>query len=520
MALTHVSMWTQHGWKRVTFEDVAKHHPGGTISARSGLFKCDLCGQYVTLAAGPQRSYFKHNSKEIDKDCEERSLSVSKNIAFKPENHELPLRLIVSGSRFSFELGFTPLPPQIFEKNRKRQILINAKGITEETFQYDWERINNNTTNYLYAGDNPAETYSISIVNSSDRDYQFYWPNKIDGVPNNGVLFDSVNGMKLVQNMDVCVNHPYYLLKRGWLSDIPQTISKNKICEKRTGFYTWFLYEITVKKATKEAAIFLYDLNRYNLTDQPASLQPIWPVFQEDPYLIRHESDSISFYLNGDAEPKIFPTQALPTLKCESGTVISVKNSNRQQLLAIGKTKTLDYKYIRYGLSDYHFEPPVVLVSDESGESIAAGEHIKLPLKQTITVSSPVDGFIERSHNEQLIEILPLYADKTLSMNKLRYGDSISVYLGLDIVWQAQFTRVEAVCQINDNQLLLQLRRCRGESIRIDHSFGTLAEKMKDFPLTKRWLSKAILSGEIKKEAYSLLIAHFGEKMKGNNKDA
>lgn len=43
-SLTHVCMWSDHGWKRITAEQAARLHPGGTVSARSGLFMCELCG--------------------------------------------------------------------------------------------------------------------------------------------------------------------------------------------------------------------------------------------------------------------------------------------------------------------------------------------------------------------------------------------------------------------------------------------------------------------------------------------
>lgn len=36
-SLTHVCMWSDHGWKRITAEQAARLHPGGTVSARSGL---------------------------------------------------------------------------------------------------------------------------------------------------------------------------------------------------------------------------------------------------------------------------------------------------------------------------------------------------------------------------------------------------------------------------------------------------------------------------------------------------
>ena len=57
-SLTHVCMWSDHGWKRITAEQAARLHPGGTVSARSGLFMCELCGQYVTLTDGDINVYY------------------------------------------------------------------------------------------------------------------------------------------------------------------------------------------------------------------------------------------------------------------------------------------------------------------------------------------------------------------------------------------------------------------------------------------------------------------------------
>lgn len=51
-SLTHVCMWSDNGWKRITAEQAARLHPGGTVSAHSGLFMCELCGQYVILTDG------------------------------------------------------------------------------------------------------------------------------------------------------------------------------------------------------------------------------------------------------------------------------------------------------------------------------------------------------------------------------------------------------------------------------------------------------------------------------------
>ena len=54
-SLTHVCMWSENGWKRITAEQASRLHPGGTVSAHSGLFMCELCGQYCKCACTDAR---------------------------------------------------------------------------------------------------------------------------------------------------------------------------------------------------------------------------------------------------------------------------------------------------------------------------------------------------------------------------------------------------------------------------------------------------------------------------------
>ena len=64
-SLTHVCMWSDNDWKPITAEQVARLHPGGAVSARSGIFMCDLCHQYVTLTKeGKNVRHFRHVSYE------------------------------------------------------------------------------------------------------------------------------------------------------------------------------------------------------------------------------------------------------------------------------------------------------------------------------------------------------------------------------------------------------------------------------------------------------------------------
>lgn len=111
-SLTHVCMWSDNGWKRITAEQAARLHPGGTVSAHSGLFMCELCGQYVILTDGDIRiRYFKHSAYEISKDCPERTFGAGYSISYGSQEHDLPIRITsVSSSSFSFEVGLIRAP--------------------------------------------------------------------------------------------------------------------------------------------------------------------------------------------------------------------------------------------------------------------------------------------------------------------------------------------------------------------------------------------------------------------------
>ena len=82
MSLNNVYRWNKDGWQKITAEEFVKDNPNIKISAKDEYFWCEMCGQYVTLANGKQRTYFKHSSTEFEKDCEDRA----KNFGHKLKN--------------------------------------------------------------------------------------------------------------------------------------------------------------------------------------------------------------------------------------------------------------------------------------------------------------------------------------------------------------------------------------------------------------------------------------------------
>ena len=133
-SLTHVCMWSNNGWERITAEQATKLHPGGTVSSHSGLFMCELCGQYVSLTDGAvQTRHFRHSAHEKSKDCPERIFGPHYSRSYGPQEHDLPIRIVdVSASSFRFEIGLIRAP--ISSLGREFCIEIKPNGTVDTSY--------------------------------------------------------------------------------------------------------------------------------------------------------------------------------------------------------------------------------------------------------------------------------------------------------------------------------------------------------------------------------------------------
>lgn len=192
-SLTHVCVWSDNGWKRITVEQATRLHPGGTVSAHSGLFMCELCGQYVILTDGDVRvRYFKHSAYEKSKDCPERTFGNNYSISYNSREHDLPIRITnVSSSSCGFEIGLIRAP--ISSLGKDFRIKIRPKGELDACYVFTKERLNIDRITYLSIGERPFEKYTLSFQNGSDKLREF-WPNEVNGIDPEGTLFEKESG--------------------------------------------------------------------------------------------------------------------------------------------------------------------------------------------------------------------------------------------------------------------------------------------------------------------------------------
>ena len=251
----------------------------------------------------------------------------------------------MSSSSFRFEVGLIRAPISSLSKDFR--IEIKPKGVMDAPYVFTKERLNCDSITYLSIGERPFEKYTLSFKNGSDTLREF-WPTEINGMDPEGTLFEKTSGKKLTYDADVEIEKEYYLLKRGYFHNKPySSIQIQEIAQKQFGWETWRLYVISASAFCEEAARFFLDFH-CRLTDYPVSLQPVWPLFVEGNYIVKHSQDSMYMLVKGNvATVKTFPSAAVRQLTHDrtKARLYEVLCSSRQQLISAGRTPALQYTY-------------------------------------------------------------------------------------------------------------------------------------------------------------------------------
>ena len=349
-SLTHVSMWSEHGWIRISPQKAAKLCYGGGSSSHSGLFMCELCLQSVCLPnVKKQIPHFRHLSQEADKTCPERVFGNAVSLSYRASDYSLPLRILSSRGAYHFEIGFPCIPISILKETDSFAVKIWPKEQAVQPFQYLYPaRFQPDGITWLSVGNVPSSGYKVHTTCTKSELLSCWSPN-VRGIDLNGTVFDAGTGNMLSHGADVQTDKAYFILQRKPLTSVPRSIQYQKIAEQEVAQFSirpqiWRLYRIRALDFSESSAKFFMNY-RCRLTETPASIRILWPAYVEAPYIIRHKENQLWLYVRGEnVETKSFPS-ANQALKEVSPTTASHGGVSHIMDVCRGKRKTA-YGYI------------------------------------------------------------------------------------------------------------------------------------------------------------------------------
>ena len=502
-SLTHVCMWSENGWKPITAAKAASIHPGGTVSAHSGLFMCELCGQYVTLTNGSYNArHFRHSSKEKSKECPERTFAAGVYPTYGEVEHELPIKLYnITCSGFELAIGLIRVPNSLITS--KLKIEIHPDMYSSHPFIYLRERLNSEGITYLPIGGSPSEKYGIVVYGSSNDIYNF-WPKSVQGIDKGGTVFDGITGRRVVTDSDVVVGKKYYLLRKGSIGcRTNQHVAIREISRNNA----WCLYEVMANDYDRESAIFFLNYH-CRLTGSPITMTTVWPVSIDGPFIVKHNKTSVVMHLTGNVTTQqVFPRAKVGKYSCQDGVILEIFCNSRQQLISAGRSKALQYKYFWKEPINQTTEKPIVTVTDMNRNAYAEGEHSDIPDNGTLRILLPYDGLLNVKHKGIMIDKRKIHANTSTEISKIVWDMDLEVCIGLDCVWRACFRKKRNdLYVIKDNELLQRLCSYTGPQINVSHTIGSIATVLVEYPKVRKWIYKCIRLGQMNERAYRELL--------------
>ena len=504
MPLTHVCVWDSTiGYRRISVEDAGEMYPYG-VSARSGHFVCELCAQNVLLTMpGLNAQHFRHDPSSPNKECDERQASFDPTYGRSirsMNSHTMPLRIALMNGGFELQLGFF-YPPVNHAKCDYIRISCDSGK-----YRYSFDRVEKEITTYLNVGSIPSTKYEIEYDNANTQLLRF-WSKKVTGVSPNGSFFDARSGKILQPGGKASTNNFYYLLRRYPLSQIPIDIEANEVTRIRgNSFSTWYLYRIHVKHFSELSAKFFLKYSIF-LTERPTLFYPVWPPYVQAPYFLYHNSTELYYYLCGDdAELKSYPSTS-NACNTQDGRLYRLNTQLREQLVSIGKSGALGFSYLVRQPLNKSKPLPELEIKDYSGTVLDDETYLKIPKLKLITVTAQFDGKAVVFCKEKVKFIYKINGNQTLMIDDLSLGTEIKFYQGCDFIKRICFENksTNMTFIFSDKELVKRLESCSGSFVPISHSLGSMAKKLSDYPITKKWLQKAIRRGEISRSAYKLL---------------
>ena len=313
---------------------------------------------------------------------------------------------------------------------------------------------------------------------------------------------------QLTLNANVEVDREYWLIRKSnyWYQHSPDDI----VMEREMVLDDYEIYTVKATFLSRNAADFFMSFGA-RLTDAITEIIPIYPFVLNSPHFILHDFEKVWFHkTSGYVDTCPGSETRVPTIN-----VFNVKGGSEKMLLLSrfeGRTSVLRYIMLRKSTADFvnavsRTKESLVEVCDEDGVDFEGGQHDRLPKNRRLSVLAEFNGHVNISDKsgDFVIAHVQLKNGEKIWLD-VAYNHKIKIFQGLDCVFEAAFVNEDTPNIISDERHLAHLRQCKGRKVAVSHTFGAVATKLDNMPLTRLWVMKQLRRGFIYRDAQEYLI--------------
>lgn len=536
-SLTHVEEWNPNikDYTKITIEEAVKKY-SGTISAKERVFRCSLCGDYVSLTKEHiNKRYFRHEpntNRFCPDEAEENTVSCEQEYKkVWDSSRSLPLYLKENRKTMWFEIGFFHLNKQSFQtyQNTEIHILTEGKEHLLGTYRITPERFGGMPITHIQIGSVTSQKYILEYLPTEPNGIKSRpisaWGNEVCGIDPNGTMFDGKSGRRIPDGTCVEAGHTYWLLTKEQVSRCNNVhickITRLEIPPK------WYLYQIIANVACQDAADFFRDYRLF-LTGSPEKFTLLWPVCTQylSEHVILHTGKGLSLFHHGERTERMAiylgmskaEAEDAPGDQATKAQFVDLPNctASCMPLVGIRRNKIFQYAYLLEDMLRTRAQKPGIHVLDQNGHTLIDEDYFSLPCGGKISVLALFNGFAEIWEDGLPMGRIEIKSEMETERFQVHYGWEIRFYQGLDCIRKISFQRktsgdVLRSSPMRDAALLTRLKRYKGKMKFLPHSIGYIALKMGDYPQTKKWFLTAVRKQSIPEDALALLKSTFRE---------
>lgn len=502
--------------KLVTVDEMDKKFRH-SISVKQKIFICPDCCEYVGFVyCTGKRSYFMHEKSEGTRKCELYIQKISNNQTYSPyERAGLPLYLIRREDNFSLNIGFYPINKQTLEMATANNLSlavytnndykITTKYVNEESFSSE-------ATSFLQI-DRISKEYRLKFSDEKlPAEINEKWNNEIEGLGSDGAFFkfNENGGMKIRKSEEITLKSDYYLICKYDPTRFVDEVLCDKIGEIQFSPDYWIksvfgVYKIRFVAITKRNSCFCLERGVLLVPDSP-KLNPLWPPCNKKEQLFIYENKQTARFLLKTSEQTEKHVNVHPNKqayikdldKCIA--IVSIQIGDDERLISVGRQNAPFAFAVTAKHQEYNAFSSQVIAEDTRGNTYAAGEHAKLAYNNQIKITTNFKGAIYIYDNDTLESIIHVKDSKWL--DGIRYGKTIKVFHGLDLVFELKFRRViKSEWKSDDESLFKELTLYVRNDMPTPVCFRYMLFKLIDYPMVSDYIRKAIKTGSVNKIA-------------------